>query len=107
MHHNAVVRVDVRVKFSVCFPTLCLLLWQLWKWNFSDSGLTNTYKSALGCESKLPAIYTVGSILTSTDYMCLSIVDVTALKTSEFVYLISEYAGQSFASVVANLVHSL
>jgi hypothetical protein len=28
------------------------------------------------------------------DVICLSVVDVSVLKTSEFVYLISEYAGE-------------
>jgi hypothetical protein len=31
-----------------------------------------------------------------TDVVCTSIVDVTVLKTSEFVYLISEYVGKSY-----------
>ncbi|RMJ12973.1 hypothetical protein CDV36_007367 [Fusarium kuroshium] len=47
----------------------------LWRWNFASKGFSNIYESSLG--------YLV----------CTSVVDVTALKTSEFVFLISEYAG--------------
>ncbi|CAN8099638.1 unnamed protein product [Discula destructiva] len=47
----------------------------LWRWNFTGKGFSNTHENALG--------YVI----------CTSIVDVTSLKTSEFVFLISEYAG--------------
>ncbi|RSL58025.1 hypothetical protein CEP54_008004 [Fusarium duplospermum] len=47
----------------------------LWRWNFASQGFSDIYENALG------------------DLVCTSVVDVTALKTSEFVFLISEYAG--------------
>jgi len=52
---------------------------KLWRWNFVGKGFSDTYQSVMG--------YVI----------CLSIVDVKALKTSEFVYLISEYAGDGSA----------
>ncbi|KAL8998616.1 MAG: hypothetical protein Q9169_002367 [Polycauliona sp. 2 TL-2023] len=61
MHHNAIVRVDVK----------------LWRWNFVGTGFSDTYKSVMGY------------------IICLSVVDIAVLKTAEFVYLISEYAGDS------------
>ncbi|RSL92914.1 hypothetical protein CEP52_013562 [Fusarium oligoseptatum] len=54
----------------------------LWRWNFTSKGFSNIYESALG--------YLV----------CTSVVDVTALKTSEFVFLISGYAGDEEEKVV-------
>ncbi|KAH8723127.1 hypothetical protein GQ44DRAFT_711008 [Phaeosphaeriaceae sp. PMI808] len=54
----------------------------LWRWNFSGKGFSDSCENALG--------YVV----------CTSIVDVAALKTSEFVFLISEYAGDDEAAVV-------
>ncbi|CAL8582355.1 hypothetical protein XPA_008022 [Xanthoria parietina] len=65
MHHNAIVRVDVK----------------LWRWNFVGSGFSDTYKSVMGY------------------IICLSVVDIAVLKTAEFVYLISEYAGDSETEV--------
>ncbi|KAI2463065.1 hypothetical protein F4781DRAFT_417860, partial [Annulohypoxylon bovei var. microspora] len=49
----------------------------LWRWNFTGKGFSDKYENALG--------YVI----------CTSVVDVSALKTAEFVYLISEYAGDS------------
>ncbi|RSL86022.1 hypothetical protein BHE90_015678 [Fusarium euwallaceae] len=54
----------------------------LWRWNFTSKGFSNIYESALGY------------------LICTSVVDVTALKTSEFVFLISEYAGDEEEEVV-------
>ncbi|KAL8785472.1 MAG: hypothetical protein Q9195_008615 [Heterodermia aff. obscurata] len=65
MHHNAIVRLDVK----------------LWRWNFEGKGFSDKYMSVLG--------YVI----------CLSVVDVKVLKTSEFVYLVSEYAGDSSSEV--------
>ncbi|EEU40923.1 uncharacterized protein NECHADRAFT_76519 [Fusarium vanettenii 77-13-4] len=47
----------------------------LWRWNFAGKGFSDKYESVLG--------YLV----------CTSVVDASALKTSEFLILISEYAG--------------
>ncbi|KAI4090497.1 MAG: hypothetical protein LQ339_008356 [Xanthoria mediterranea] len=65
IHHNAIVRVDVK----------------LWRWNFVGTGFSDTYKSVMGY------------------IICLSVVDIAVLKTAEFVYLISEYAGDSETEV--------
>ncbi|OTA81430.1 hypothetical protein M434DRAFT_37533 [Hypoxylon sp. CO27-5] len=54
----------------------------LWRWNFTGKGFSDKYENVLG-------------------YMiCTSVVDVSALKTAEFVYLISEYAGDSEEEVL-------
>ncbi|KAJ4149725.1 hypothetical protein NW754_001159 [Fusarium falciforme] len=47
----------------------------LWRWNFAGKGFSDKYESALG-------------------------LDVSALKTSEFLFLISEYAGDQEEEVV-------
>ncbi|MCJ1420567.1 hypothetical protein MMC32_006924 [Xylographa parallela] len=77
IYHNDVVRADVKIDFDQSICTCCLANGcrseQLWRWNFRDKGFSDIYKSALGY------------------YMCLSVVDVTALNTAEFVWLISEY----------------
>ncbi|KAL8848618.1 MAG: hypothetical protein Q9221_006392 [Calogaya cf. arnoldii] len=65
MHHNAIVRADVK----------------LWRWNSVGTGFSDTYKSVMGY------------------IICLSVVDIAVLKTAEFVYLISEYAGDSETEV--------
>ncbi|KAL2691896.1 hypothetical protein Neosp_002288 [[Neocosmospora] mangrovei] len=54
----------------------------LWRWNFAGKGFSDKYESALG--------YLV----------CTSVVDVSALKTSEFLFLISEYAGDEEEEVI-------
>ncbi|KAH7158354.1 hypothetical protein DER46DRAFT_685386 [Fusarium sp. MPI-SDFR-AT-0072] len=54
----------------------------LWRWNFSGKGFSDKCESAYGY------------------IICTSIVDVAALKTSEFVFLISEYAGDDESEVV-------
>lgn len=54
----------------------------LWRWNFVGKGFSDKYESALG--------YLV----------CTSVVDVGALKTSEFVFLISEYTGDQEENVI-------
>ncbi|KAM5347262.1 hypothetical protein ACJ41O_010267 [Fusarium nematophilum] len=54
---------------------------KLWRWNFAGKGFSDTYKSCLGY------------------IMCLSVVDPTKLRTAEFVYLISEYAGDDEENV--------
>ncbi|KAI0835401.1 hypothetical protein F5Y06DRAFT_306190 [Hypoxylon sp. FL0890] len=54
----------------------------LWRWNFTGNGFSDKYENVLG--------YVI----------CTSIVDVSALKTAEFVYLISEYAGDSEEEVL-------
>ncbi|KAI8679848.1 hypothetical protein NCS57_00263800 [Fusarium keratoplasticum] len=54
----------------------------LWRWNFAGKGFSDKYESALG--------YLV----------CTSVVDVSALKTSEFLFLISEYAGDEEEDVI-------
>jgi len=55
---------------------------KLWRWNFAGKGFSDTYQSVMG--------YVIA----------LSIVDVKVLKTSEFVFLISEYAGDQEAETV-------
>ncbi|KAI0883733.1 uncharacterized protein GGS22DRAFT_189699 [Annulohypoxylon maeteangense] len=54
----------------------------LWRWNFTGKGFSDKYENAFGY------------------LICTSVVDVSALKTAEFVYLISEYAGDSDEEVV-------
>ncbi|KAL6353107.1 hypothetical protein LRP88_13595 [Fusarium phalaenopsidis] len=54
----------------------------LWRWNFAGNGFSDKYESALG--------YLV----------CTSVVDVSALKTSEFVFLISEYGGDQEEEII-------
>ncbi|KAJ3465617.1 hypothetical protein MRS44_006275 [Fusarium solani] len=54
----------------------------LWRWNFAGKGFSDKYESALG--------YLV----------CTSVVDVSALKTSEFVFLISEYGGDQEEDII-------
>ncbi|KAI1454297.1 hypothetical protein F4805DRAFT_477657 [Annulohypoxylon moriforme] len=54
----------------------------LWRWNFTGKGFSDKYENAFGY------------------IICTSVVDVTTLKTAEFVYLISEYAGDSEEEVV-------
>ncbi|KAI1212638.1 uncharacterized protein F4807DRAFT_472171 [Annulohypoxylon truncatum] len=54
----------------------------LWRWNFTGKGFSDKYENALGY------------------LICTSVVDVSALKTAEFVYLISEYAGDSDEDVI-------
>ena len=48
---------------------------RMWRWNFHSEGFKTVDKGVLGY------------------IFCVSVVDVGALKTAEFVYLISEYAG--------------
>ncbi|KAH8103436.1 hypothetical protein BXZ70DRAFT_1005856 [Cristinia sonorae] len=54
---------------------------KLWRWNFSGKGFSDTHKSVLGY------------------IMCVSAVSPIKLHTAEFVYLISEYAGDSEENV--------
>ncbi|KAM6533444.1 hypothetical protein FALCPG4_006428 [Fusarium falciforme] len=54
----------------------------LWRWNFAGKGFSDKYESALGY------------------LICTSVVDVSALKTSEFIFLISEYSGDQEEEVV-------
>jgi hypothetical protein len=48
---------------------------KLWRWNFAGKGFSDNYQSVFGY------------------FTCMSVVDVKALKTSEFVFLITEYVG--------------
>ncbi|KAJ5388167.1 hypothetical protein N7509_010708 [Penicillium cosmopolitanum] len=54
---------------------------KLWRWNFSGEGFSSKYKSVLGY------------------IMCISAVDPSKLHTAEFIYLISEYAGDDEENV--------
>jgi hypothetical protein len=64
----------------------------MFRWNFVGQGLTDDNQSVLGCR---PTIYRKLKLYSPClDICCLSVVDVSALKTPEFVYLISEYAGE-------------
>lgn len=73
---------------------------KLWRWNFSGKGFSDSCESAVGCKSFMirdfyPTV--TGEFKAEermVDIVCTSIVDVAALKTSEFVFLISEYAGK-------------
>ncbi|KAJ5599895.1 hypothetical protein N7450_000962 [Penicillium hetheringtonii] len=54
---------------------------KLWRWNFAGEGFSSKYKSVLGY------------------VMCISAVDPSKLHTAEFIYLISEYAGDEEENV--------
>ncbi|KAJ5242601.1 uncharacterized protein N7469_000928 [Penicillium citrinum] len=57
---------------------------KLWRWNFAGEGFSSKYKSVLGF---------------LLDVMCISAVDPSKLHTAEFIYLISEYAGDEEENV--------
>ncbi|EUC47310.1 hypothetical protein COCMIDRAFT_90454 [Bipolaris oryzae ATCC 44560] len=54
---------------------------RMWRWNFHSDGFKKVEKGVLGY------------------VFCVSVVDIGALKTAEFVYLISEYAGDEEGEV--------
>ncbi|KAL8978032.1 MAG: hypothetical protein Q9205_006293 [Flavoplaca limonia] len=77
MHHNAIVRVDVKASAILTKASWAVSISKQTPFEFSTSTLAKY----------------------DADIICLSVVDIAVLKTAEFVYLISEYAGDSETEV--------
>lgn len=82
---------------SLCHSFWNSIVYQLWRWNFSGFGISDKQETVLGCECTVvtPKLLTDYLLMKIIDTYCMSIVDISALTTSEFVFLISESACES------------